>query len=144
MGGRRAVAGRLGFGFGAWVLVVGLMVGGCASRYDELRSRSREVKRELEAERDGVLGAPRSAEGAAKLDHLSSLRMTLSAVNVGLSAARYGLGADRRPVAYDVIGEAYDTIEWNIPLMPGDAGLRAMPAAFRGGRFDERLLPAAE
>lgn len=132
------------FKTGVLMLVVGSLLGGCASRYGELRTRSLEVKRELETERDGVLAAGRSLEGERKLDHLSSLRVTLSAVNVGLSAARYGLDAERRAVAYDVIGEAYDTIEWNIPLMPGDAGLRAMPDAFTGGRFDESLLPVGE
>ena len=110
------------------------------SRYGQLRARSAEVKDALEAERDEVL-ATSNADSAARtesrqrLDHLTSLRYTLTAADLGLAATRRVLPERDRPLAYDTLEQAYDTIEWNIPLLPGE-GTRPMPVGFTGAGFD--------
>ncbi|MBZ0171399.1 MAG: hypothetical protein K8E66_03375 [Phycisphaerales bacterium] len=117
--------------------LVTLLITGCTtSRYGQLRGRSREVGRALNQEREAALGLPAGSPSArSRLDHLTSMRLSLSAVNMALSAVRHLVEPEIRPVAYDTIEEAYDTIEWNIPLGPGEP-TRSLPAAFRGGRFD--------
>lgn len=108
------------------------------SRYGQLRARSAEVESALKAERDEVLAATAPAaraESRQRLDHLTSLRYTLTAADLGLIAARRVLPEADRPLAYDAIEQAYDTIEWNIPLPPGQ-GTRPLPPAFTGGGFD--------
>ena len=109
------------------------------SRYGQLRARSANVKEALEAERDEVLikvAAPEGYRGLdERLDHLSALRNSLTVVDLGLAATRRLLPEADRPLAYDTIEQAYDTIEWNIPLPPGQ-GTRPLPPAFTGGGFD--------
>lgn len=140
---RRVVAGVTGNTRGRGMnrsLFVGMLLtasacAGCAtSRYDQLRSRSRQVERSLVAERDRTLSLP-ATEHRQRLDHLSSMRLSLTATDIGLAAVRRLVPEVDRPLAYDAIEEAYDTIEWNIPLLPG-RGTRPLPDAFRGGVFD--------
>ncbi len=104
------------------------------SRYGQLRARSADVKNALEAERDQVLSAA-EPNARQRLDHLTSLRYTLTAADLGLAATRRVLPERDRPLAYDTLEQAYDTIEWNIPLLPGE-GTRPMPVGFTGAGFD--------
>lgn len=110
-----------------------------ATRYGELKARSKDVQHALVAERDATLAQAASPEGMhgadRKLNHLSSLRSSLTITDLGLAATRRLLPEADRPLAYDAIEQAYDTIEWNIPLLPG-VGTRPMPDAFTGGSFD--------
>lgn len=99
-------------------LAATLLLTGCASRYDQLRAKSGRVEAALVAERTKVSAAAPS-DSSARLSHLSDLRATLSAANVGLGATRY-IPTEQREVAYDILDEVYGTIEWNIPLGPGD------------------------
>jgi hypothetical protein len=119
------------------LVLLGLLVlPGCTpSRYDELRAHSARVQTALESERDGALARPAGPETDRKIDHLSALRGTLTIADLGLAATRRLLPEADRPLAYDALEQAYDTIEWNIPLLPGQ-GTRAMPDAFSGGAFD--------
>ena len=109
------------------------------SRYAQLRARSDEIKDSLVAERDLAIRMQArrglQADGDRKLNHVSSLRNTLTVVDIGLVATRRVLPEADRPLAYDAIEQAYDAIEWNIPLLPGQ-GTRPLPAAFTGGGFD--------
>lgn len=110
------------------------MLGGCAaSRYDQLRSKSAKIDTALTRERDRAVALPaESPVRAQRIEHLSRLRNELSAVNLGLTGVRRAMPDDMRDVAYDVLEQAYDTINWNIPLGPGDA-LKPMPSQFSGG-----------
>jgi len=119
------------------ILPILLLLTACTtSRYGELRNRSNEVQSALVAERDEALNLPAQApETSQKIDHLSALRYTLSATDLGLAAIRRLLPETDRPLAYDAIEQAYDTIEWNIPLLPGQ-GTKPMPATFTNGAFD--------
>ncbi len=119
--------------FLAALVLAGLMVlGGCAaSRVDQLHRKADRVEASLKGEQRRVL-ALTSADRAQRLDHLNSLRTTLSAANVGLGAVPHLVEPDKRDVAYDVLEEVYDTIEWNIPLGPGDPQ-RPLPSRFSNG-----------
>lgn len=122
----------------ALLLLVTAAIGGCSvSRLDRLHRKGDRVESSLKAEQGRVVALPpSSADRAARLQHLTGLRQQLSAANVGLGATRF-IPEDQRETAYDVVEEVYDTIEWNIPLGPGDMP-RAMPAQFDGStlRFD--------
>jgi hypothetical protein len=100
---------------------------GCASRYDQLRTKSGRVESALIAERTKV-SATDATDRSARLSHLSDLRATLSAANVGLGATRY-IPKEQREVAYDILDEVYGTIEWNIPLGPTDKK-KPLPSSF--------------
>ncbi len=114
-------------------LAAACTLGGCAmSREDRLHARADRISDSLLSERDQAMKlSPIDPRRPERLAHLSSLRTTLSAVNIGLGAVRY-LPEARREVGYDVIEEAYSTIEWNIPLGPGEAP-RPMPSQFVNG-----------
>lgn len=117
-----------------------LVLGGCKlTRHDELKTESRRVAERLRAEQSVALSAGASTR-AQKLEHLTSLRYTLSAANVALASVPRVVPEDDRPLAYDVLEEVYSTIDWNIPLMPGDE-LRVLPSQFAGGRLDLSAAP---
>lgn len=118
-------------------LALSLGLGGCAtSRLDQLRHKSDLVETRLVKERDRVARlSPGDPERAARLDHLTTLRGTLSAANIGLGTVPHLVPPEQRDLAYDVIDEAYDTIDWNIPLGPGDAK-KSLPLRFQGGRLN--------
>lgn len=115
-------------------LLLALSLAGCAfTRYDQLERKSDRVESSLKKEQSRVLKlSPDDAERSARLDHLSQLRLTLSAANIGLGAVPRVIPEDKRDIAYDVLEEAYDTIDWNIPLGPGDSK-RSLPNRFGGG-----------
>lgn len=118
-----------------WALVVllGVALAGCATgRLAKLERKSERVASQLKAEQRRVV-ASGDANRQARLDHLTQLRATLSAANVGRGIVPHAIPPEQRGVAYDVLEEVYDTIEWNIPLGPGDANLRALPSQFQGG-----------
>jgi hypothetical protein len=108
-----------------------LILGGCAvSRHDQVKAHSRRAESQLLAERDRVLAGERDQRDAW-LDHLSTLRVSLSAANVALGSVPWAFPADKRPAAYDVLDEVYSTIEWNVPLGPGKGQPRPLPTQFQ-------------
>lgn len=112
------------------------LLGGCAlSRYDQLQRKSDKVESALKSEQKRVLNLSADPSRQARLDHLSDLRLTLSATDIGLSTVKYAIPADEQTLAYDVIEQVYDTIDWNIPLGPEQAK-RPMPAQFTNGRLN--------
>jgi len=116
-------------------VLAGLLLGGCKlTRYDELKAESRRVAERLRAEQSVALVTPPTVR-AQKLEHLTSLRYTLSAANVALASVPRYVPEEDRPLAFDVMEEVYATIDWNIPLMPGDE-MRALPGAFSSGRLN--------
>ncbi|MBL8745614.1 MAG: hypothetical protein JNK58_04565 [Phycisphaerae bacterium] len=118
-------------------LALALALGGCAfTRHDQLRQQSTRVETRLKKEQSRVLSLAREdAERAARLDHLTELRWTLSAANIGLAAVPRLVPIDKRDLAYDVLEETYDTIDWNIPLGPADHA-RPLPARFNAGTLN--------
>lgn len=105
---------------------------GCAtSRVDQLHRKADRVEAELKSEQKKVL-AMSPGDRAARLDRLTQLRATLSAANIGLGSVPHLVEPGKRDLAYDVLDEVYNTIEWNIPLGPGDPQ-RPLPAQFSGG-----------
>jgi hypothetical protein len=110
------------------VLVLTLSLAGCVSSRDaQLRARAADVESKLLNEQRMVLLKPENDPArAARLEHLTSLRETLSAANVARGAVKDTVPSGFRDVAYDVLEEASSTIEWNIPLGPKDPQ-RAMP-----------------
>ena len=123
---------------GRWagLLAATTILAGCAlTREDQLRHKADRVESMLVKERDTALSAPPdSPDRRAKLEHLTDLRTELSAANLGITAAKY-LPEDKRDSAYDVIEQVYETIEWNIPLAPGERQ-KPMPKQFSGGKFE--------
>lgn len=118
------------------VLPLVLLLGACASRYDELRSESARVETALTKEQALVLNTDKSpADRQQRLDYLSQLRTTLSAANIGLSTIKYVVPADKQPIAYDVLQEVYGTIKWNIPLGPSDAK-KQLPPLFKNNSLN--------
>ncbi|GJM20070.1 MAG: hypothetical protein DHS20C14_22830 [Phycisphaeraceae bacterium] len=120
------------------LLVLVLLLPGCAiTRHGELKRVSRRVESRLQDEQSTALRTRFDSRLARdqRLDHLTSLRYTLSAANVGLATVPRLVPEPQRPMAYDVLEEVYSTIDWNIPLGPGDA-LRPLPDAFSGGVLD--------
>lgn len=111
-----------------------LLAQGCSStRHDRLKARSREINRTLIAQRDDALGLADPAAARARLDHLGTMQRSLTVVDLGLAIVPR-LDDQTRPLAYDTIEEALDTIEWNIPLGPGEPA-RPLPDAFLSGSF---------
>lgn len=110
------------------------LVAGCAlTRHDQLERQSDRVEATLKKEQSRVLRLEEShAERAPRLEHLTQLRWTLSAANIGLAAVPRLIAEPQRDLAYDVLEETYDTIDWNIPLGPGDAK-RSLPSRFSNG-----------
>ena len=129
-----------GLGFG---LAAGLA--GCSlSRADKLERKSDKIESRLVRERDKALtlrGTDAFAS-SSKIDHLTILRGTLSIANGALAAVPYVFKEPEQNLAYDVLDEVYGTIDWNIPLLPGDPAIKRMPAQFAGGRVN--LLPEAQ
>lgn len=121
-----------------WIMTLAcavVVLPGCAvSRHQEVKALSRRVEGRLKQEQAVALaGSPATPQlRQQKLEHLSGLRLTLSAANVALGTVPRMVPEPQRPVAYDVLEEVYATIDWNIPLLPGE-GLRGMPAGFDGG-----------
>lgn len=123
-------------------VVAAMLLGGCAaSRYDQLRARSREVGQLLATEQRAALSETAGAPRQQRLDHLTGLHYTQSAADIALGSVRHVVPDEQHDLAYDVLDEVYDTIEWNIPLTPGEA-LRPLPAAFSGNALDLSALGA--
>lgn len=112
------------------------LLGGCAlSRYEQLQRKSDKVESALKSEQKRVLNLNADPTRQARLDHLSDLRLSLSATDIGLSTVKYAVPAEEQNLAYDVIEQVYDTIDWNIPLGP-DQAKRPMPAQFSNGKLN--------
>ncbi len=119
-----------------------LLLSGCAvSRHQELKRMSGRVAKTLRNEQSLALDAEyaNALDRESRLDHLTALRTTLSAANIGLASVPRVVPEPQRPLAYDVLEEVYTTIDWNIPLGPGDT-LRSLPDAFSGGVLDVSRL----
>lgn len=117
-------------GIGVVVLSVLAAASGCSvTREQQLRAKAAAVESALVSERGRTLTMGDAASRASKLDHLTSLRTQLSLVNVARGSAPHFLEHPQLDAAYDVIEEAYGTIEWNIPMLPGQA-LRPLPSQF--------------
>ena len=118
-------------------LLAGLMLclasTGCTlTRQQQLEARSETVNGKLMAERTRALALPASdAERPARIDHLTTLKLTLSAANVALGSVPRVVPEEQRPLAYDILQEVYGTIDWNIPLGPGDTK-KPLPAGWAG------------
>lgn len=109
---------------------------GCAvSRYQQLQRKSDKVESSLKSEQKRVIAISGDSSRQARLDHLSDLRLSLSAADIGLSTVKYAVPVEEQDLAYDIIEQVYDTIDWNIPLGPTEAK-RAMPAQFSNGRLN--------
>jgi hypothetical protein len=104
---------------------------GCAvSREDQLRRTADRLESKLGAEQARVLALPPTdAERAARLDNLTGLRSTLSGAKISVGAVSGFVPEQYRGMAYDTIDEVFSTIDWNIPLGPGDQK-RGLPNAF--------------
>jgi hypothetical protein len=129
----------------ACFLLIGFAIGGCeATRQQQLEHSADQLRDQLIAERDRVLSSypTTNAERSPRLDHLSSLNYTLSAANVALGIIPRAVPEADRPIAYDVIEEVHSTIEWNIPLGPGDAK-RPLPTLFQGNQLNIQGLQAS-
>ncbi len=126
------------------VLVLGcglalLFSGGCAlSRADKLERKADKIESRLVQERDEALSVRAADAGAysTKMNHLTTLRSTLSIANGALAAVPYVFKGPEENLAYDVLDEVYGTIDWNIPLLPNDPGIKVLPKEFSGGRIN--------
>lgn len=117
---------------GAWAAILG-GPGGCTqSRVEQLRARSTRVESALRKEQQRVLTSISDGTRQGRLDRLSELRLTLSAANIGLATVPVVVPLEKRDIAYNVLEEAYGTIEWNIPLGPGERP-KALPVQFQDG-----------
>lgn len=116
-------------------VVLPLNMAGCSvSREQRLRDRSSHISDTLSRERQRILESDVSSDvRASHLDHFNTLKASLTAVNLALGSVNR-LPAQGRDMAYDVIEVAYDTIEWNIPLGPGDRP-RPMPEGLADGKL---------
>jgi hypothetical protein len=113
------------------LLVAVPFASGCAqTRAEKLADKASGVGHALIHERDRVLALDAVPERSARLDHLSTLRLELSAANISRAAAPRLLEPQDVETAYDVLDEVYSTIDWNIPLAPGDAASKPFPALF--------------
>lgn len=117
-----------------WIIGASLvvMLGCSVSRRDKLESKSERVEKALLIEQQKAVSLSDQAGRRAKLDHLTQLRGLLSAANISLGVIPYAMEEAERDIAYDVLDEAYDTIQWNIPLGPGES-MRPLPKGFEGG-----------
>ena len=114
-------------------------LGGCAlSRAEKLERKADTIESRLVNERDKAVSnrVADAAASSAKLNHLTTLRGTLSIANGALAAVPYVFKEPEQNLAYDVLDEVYGTIDWNIPLLPGDQTMKAMPASFSNGRIN--------
>jgi hypothetical protein len=118
----------------ALVLVGVCALGGCATnRRDMLRDKADDVGSRLKAEQQRVVAMDQmDPTRAARLDHLTQLRASLSAANVALGAVPRFFKDTEQQTAFDVLEEVYDTIDWNIPLGPGEQP-RKVPSQFSTG-----------
>ena len=118
------------------------MTGCSVSRHQEIKRLSDRVEKDLKSEQREVLTLDAgNAERATRLDHLTSLKTTHSIADVGLATAPRLLEGDDLSLAYDILEEAYQTIEWNVPLLPGQ-GTRDLPNAFGPSGHDFNALRA--
>lgn len=117
--------------------------GGCAfTRQQQLEARAETINGKLVAERSRVLALPAAdAERPVRIDHLTNLKLTLSAANIALGSVPRVVPEDQRPLAYDILQEVYGTIDWNIPLGPGDAK-KPLPAGWVGNSL--QLAPTTQ
>jgi hypothetical protein len=112
------------------------------SRADGLARQSDRVESGLLKERTRVTSLNSSDPARTeRLGHLSSLRTQLTLADLARKGAPRLLQGPDVDIAYDVLEEVYSTIEWNIPLGPGEP-LRPLPSEFgpAGLRF-EMLRP---
>ncbi len=110
-------------------------LGGCRSAERErtsvesLRYRAERVESNLLHARDKALSSG-GIQSGAQIGHLTTLRLALSAANISLASVETELvKPEHRAIAYSVLEEAYGTIDWNIPILPGQ-GQRALPGLF--------------
>ncbi|MCE7973968.1 MAG: hypothetical protein DYG92_06520 [Leptolyngbya sp. PLA1] len=115
------------------LLAAPALLGACTvSRHDQVKAHAQRTERALVSERDRTIRSDTLAPARdARLGHLSTLRLSLSAANIALGSVPYAIDEPKRPAAYDVLDEVYSTIEWNIPLGPGDS-LKPLPRQFQG------------
>ncbi len=125
------------------VLMLFLASTGCTlTRQQQLQSRSESVNGKLLSERTRVLALPASdAERPARIDHLTNLKLTLSAANVALGTVPHVVPLEQRPIAYDILQEVYGTIDWNIPLGPAETK-KPLPAGWAGNAL--QLAPLTQ
>lgn len=139
--------GRFSTGLGVLIvlLMLALGTGGCAqSRAEKLADRAEGVEKSLVKERDRVLEEASGAERSARIDHLQKLQLQLRAANISRAVAPRLLEGEQVDMAYDVLDEVYGTINWNIPLEPGDAALKPLPSLFGPAGLDfDSLAPGA-
>lgn len=125
------------------VLMLCLASTGCAlTRRQQLEARSESINGRLMSERTRVLALPASdAERPARIDHLTNLKLTLSAANVALGSVPHVVPEEQRPLAYDILQEVYGTIDWNIPLGPAETK-KPLPAGWAGNAL--QLAPQSQ
>lgn len=121
---------------------------GCTlSRAEQLARQSDRVETKLLRERDRVTAAAASSPDAgARLSHLTDLRTQLTVADAARKLApRLLQEPDQIDAAYDVLEEVYSTIDWNIPLLPGDRSRKTLPSVFgpSGLDFSRLAAPAA-
>lgn len=106
-----------------------LTAAGCArSRADLLRDRAALVESRLQSERDATLAGFHGNDREARLSHLQSLRLGLSAVNVSIPTVPVFLKTEEeRAIGYSVLDEALGTIDWNIPIVASSATVQQRP-----------------
>lgn len=128
------------FSLAAPIVALALLSGCAVTREQQLARKAEKVESSLKTEQRRLLALDAAAaERQWRLEHLSSLRYTLSAANVARGAVPYIVEEPQRPMAWDVLDEVYGTIDWNIPLGPGDPK-RPLPSQFSGGKLN--LTPA--
>jgi len=111
-----------------------MVLGGCSlTREQQIARKAERVESSLKSEQKRVLALPAGEQDRDwRLDHLTSLRLTLSGANIARAAVPYAVEEAQRPMAWDVLEEVYSTIDWNIPMGPRDQK-RSLPAQFQGG-----------
>jgi hypothetical protein len=109
------------------------MLSGCTiSRQDRVERQASDVGDQIDDQRDETLKLSlKNEERTARLNYLKSLRATWGDANRALAAIPSTVPPEEQNNAYDLMGEVYETIEWNIPLGPGEA-MRPLPAGFSG------------
>ncbi|MFT3684908.1 MAG: hypothetical protein QM783_08275 [Phycisphaerales bacterium] len=121
------------------LLACTLGIGGCAqSRYDQVKSSSRQTQSLLDDQLNRALAADVPSR-QARIDQLTSIRYQLSAANVALGAVPYVLEQPaEQETAYSFLEEFYSTLAWNAKLPP-DQPARALPANPLPGKLN--LVP---
>ena len=123
-----------------------LLLTGCTlSRAEQLARQSERVETKLLRECDRVTAAPSTPDTGARLSHLTDLRTQLTVADAARKLApRLLQEPEQIDAAYDVLEEVYSTIDWNIPLLPGDRGRKALPSVFGPAGLDfSRIAPAS-